>query len=303
MLFLSIWLIVDAGHLCQAEEAKKPRKICVLVSRNIRPYRQAVVGFEKELKKRITATIDTYTLKRGRGVLQKMLKGKTGGTGYDLVLAVGPEATEYLWKIEIGDETKRVYAMVLNPPALPPAMCGVPLDIPASLEIRRIKGALPTLERLGILFDPSHNDDFVRRARTEGRMAGLEIVPLRISSRRSIPSVLGGKWGDLDGLWLIPDPTVISESLVKYLIKEALSRKVPVIGYNRFFYRSGAALSFILNYEEIGKQAAGIAIKQLSGEACGAETPFFRTWLNLKVIAALGIPSVKDSSLGIEPGP
>lgn len=41
----------------------------------------------------------------------------------------------------------------------------------------------------------------------------------------------------MDALWLIPDRTVISESIVKYVIKEAFLRKVPVIGYNRFFMK------------------------------------------------------------------
>jgi putative ABC transport system substrate-binding protein len=87
------------------------------------------------------------------------------------------------------------------------------------------------------------------------------------------------------------------------LIKKALSGGVAVIGYNRFFYRSGAALSFILDYEQIGEQAAGLSFQILSGKECESVTPAFRTWLNLRVINSLGLNVSVDAALAIEEGP
>ena len=300
--FVSICLIVGMGHLCQAE-VEGPKKIAVLVSRDIRPYLQAVDGFKKGLGKKITATIDTYSLEREQGVTQEVLRKKIEAAGYDLVLAVGPEAMQFIWTDRFSDRTKKVYAMVLNPPGLLPDLCGVPLDIPVGLELKIIKHAFPSFQNLGILYDPSHNDLFVRNAMDQSADVGLKIIPLNVSSKREIPSVLGPQWARLDGLWLIPDPTVISESLVRFLIKKALSGGVAVIGYNRFFYRSGAALSFILDYEQIGEQAAGLSFQILSGKECESVTPAFRTWLNLRVINSLGLNVSVDAALAIEEGP
>jgi putative tryptophan/tyrosine transport system substrate-binding protein len=303
VILASICLLVGMGAFCQAEETREPKKITILISRNIRPYLQAVEGFKRELKKEIAATFESYSLNGWDRISQKALTRKITGADTDLVLAVGPEARQFLWAGKIDHEIKKVYAMVLNPPGPPSPLCGISLDIPVSLELKIIKRAFPSVYRLGILYDPSHNERFVHETVKESRAVGLKIVPLEVSSKRAIPSVLSQQLPQLDGLWLIPDPTVISESLVRFLIKDALSERVAVIGYNRFFYRSGAALSFILKYEQIGEQAARLSMRLFSGKQCASEMPSFRTWLNLKVINALGIPSVTDSSLGIEAGP
>ena len=115
--------------------------------------------------------------------------------------------------------------------------------------------------------------------------------------------MLKDHWGDVDALWLIPDRTVISESIIKYVIKESLFKVVPVIGYNRFFYESGAALAFVFNYEELGRQCAVEALKALSGGGCGKTTPFFHVWINTRVLKKLGIPVIEDYTFPIEVGP
>jgi putative ABC transport system substrate-binding protein len=84
---------------------------------------------------------------------------------------------------------------------------------------------------------------------------GVSLIPVAVSSRKDIPAVLKGNFGEVDALWLVPDRTITTESLIRYIIREAIYNKVPVIGYNRFFYESGAVLSFIFDYREIGSQS------------------------------------------------
>ena len=91
----------------------------------------------------------------------------------------------------------------------------------------------------------------------------------------------------MDALWLIPDRTVISESIVKYVIKEAFLRKIPVIGYNRFFYETGAALAFVFDYKELGQQCAKKALSILSGKNCLSTPPLFHVWVNAGVAGSL----------------
>jgi putative ABC transport system substrate-binding protein len=131
----------------------------------------------------------------------------------------------------------------------------------------------------------------------------LKIVPLEVSSKKNIPIVLQQHWEGLDALLLIPDRTVISESLVKYIIKQAISEGVAVVGYNRFFYESGAALAFVFDYKEIGEQTARLAFRILAGDVCEREDPIFHTWLNSRVIKTLGIQVAGDGCPGIEVGP
>ena len=118
-------------------------------------------------------------------------------------------------------------------------------------------------------------------------MRGIEIVPLKVDSRKEIPSLLKNYLTDMDALWLIPDRTVISESIVRYVIKEAFMKNVPTIGYNRFFYESGALMAFIFNYQELGGQAAQKVLAALSDRACSDSVPLFQVWINKRVAEKL----------------
>jgi putative tryptophan/tyrosine transport system substrate-binding protein len=271
-------------------ESPQVFKAVVLVSQDIRPYLQAADGFERELKSMASVEIDRFTLDEERKGLQDPLRKKIGEGRYDLLFAVGPEAMSFLWNMEWDAEVKKVYSMVLNPSQVVSGKaCGIPLNIPMTSQMFAISRAFPSLHRLGILYDPQYNSTFVEKAREEGISIGVEIVPLPVSSKKEISAALDLNLRGLDGLWLIPDATVISESLVEFIIKSALYKNVPVIGYNRFFYKSGAALSFILDYEESGEAAARLSLELLSGKACGETSPPFQTWLNLRVVKALGI--------------
>ncbi|MBW2217808.1 MAG: hypothetical protein JRF34_11560 [Deltaproteobacteria bacterium] len=167
--------------------------------------------------------------------------------------------------------------------------CGIPLNIPVQTQIEMIGRGLPSVRRLGLLYDPEFNADFFRRAVDAASFLDLTVIPLRVSSKKDIPSALTRGWKDLDALWLIPDRTVISQSIIKFLIKEAFLRKLPVVGYNRFFYESGAALAFVFNYRELGQQCAQKALEILSGEDCHDTPPLFHVWINGGVAGKLGL--------------
>jgi putative ABC transport system substrate-binding protein len=141
------------------------------------------------------------------------------------------------------------------------------------------------------------------KAVTEAPFRDLKIVPLKVSSKKDIPVVLKQNWENIDALWLIPDQTVISESIVQYIIKDALFKKTPVIGYNRFFYESGAAVAFVFDYEELGRQTGRMAVSVLMGKACEKEPPVFHVWLNLRVIDKLGLDVSEKKFPPIEVGP
>jgi putative ABC transport system substrate-binding protein len=185
-----------------------------------------------------------------------------------------------------------LYTMVLNPEEITGSsgkLCGIPLRIPIRNQIREITRTLPCLKRFGLLYDPRYNASFFTEAHQEGKAANIHIIPLKVASKKEIPMVLQKHWHQIDSLWIIPDRTVISESIIQYIIKEAVLNRTPVIGYNRFFYDSGSALAFVFEYQEIGKQTAKLALKILTSRICQSEAPNFQTWINSRIIEKLNI--------------
>ena len=289
----------------QAEEIGAP-KVAILVSRNIRPYIEAVEGVSSVLSEAANVKIQVFRLEKFKGKLRAVLIRKLVEEKFDLFVAVGPEAAGFAWEEPGSEKTARLYSMVLNPPkvsVLAETACGISLNIPAHRQLKIIAQGLPAGKRLGLLYDPRYNSEFFRKAAAEASFLGLKIVSLKVLSKKDIPIILKQHWEDMDALWLIPDQTVISESIVQYIIREALFEKVPVIGYNRFFYESGAALAFVFDYEEIGRQTGRLAVNILSGRACETGTPVFHVWLNLRVIDKLGINVPEEKSPSIEVGP
>jgi len=101
---------------------------------------------------------------------------------------------------------------------------------------------------------------------------GLAVVPLPIVSAQDIPGRLTAPEPVCDLLLIIPDEKLGSTKIVAYIIKEALRRKLPVVGYNSWFARNGAVLSFVVDYKGVGRQTAALARRLLSGAAVPAAT-------------------------------
>jgi putative ABC transport system substrate-binding protein len=275
---------------------------------NIRPYVEAVEGVKECFSKENSLTIKVFNMEDYTGNILNILSKDLGAEKFDLYIAVGPEAARFIWTEDLAGQGRKLYTMVLNPDKiveLTEPLCGIPLDIPVEIMIQIFSKVMPSLNRIGLLYDPNNNSDFATRAVLKAAGMDVEIIPLEVSLRKDIPDVLKKNWAGIDRLWLIPDQTIITESLVRYIIKESISNGVPVFGYNRFFYNSGAALCSILDYRAIGRQTAQLSLALLTGQECETQMPEFKIWYNLRILNMLGIDLVIDPSLGMEiaPGP
>jgi putative tryptophan/tyrosine transport system substrate-binding protein len=305
LLFVVLCLVFLGTAALHGAEIRAP-KVAVFVSRDIRPYLEAVEGMSVVLAESASAKVQVFSLEKFKGKSQDVLIQNLSGEKFDLFVAVGPEAVRFASEETVPEKAPWLYSMVLNPPKVSgrtESACGVPLDIPSQRQLEMISQGLRDTKRLGLLYDPRYNAEFFTRAAAEASSLGLKIVPLKVSSTKDIPVVLRQHWGTIDALWLIPDQTVISESIVQYIIKESLFKKTPVIGYNRFFYESGAALAFVFDYEELGRQTGRMAANMLKGKTCEREAPVFHVWLNLRVIDKLGINVPEKNAPPIEAGP
>lgn len=298
LLFFSVLLCF--GPLALADEDSKVM-VGIIVSRPIRPYLVVSSSVNNLLSKQSGARVKLFSMDNGYDARSMKALGKEiRSANPDLLVTVGPEALTFAGKYM--DGKKVVYTMVFNPEKLGPHGCGVSLKIPVSLQVGVIEAALPSIRKVGILYDPRYNEDFVKAAMTTTER-GLAIVPLAVSSRKDISSTLSANWGKMDALWLIPDLTVISEGIVRHIIRQGLSEGVAVIGYNRFFYRNGAVLSFVLDYDAIGRQTAELCMMLLSGASCRPADPSYKALINARIAGTLGVTVHYEPSRGIEKGP
>ena len=252
--------------------AFQPDAVAVLISREITPYIQMVNGFETHLRGRKVRRF--FLDAQGRPYSLVASTPDLKPESYAALVAVGPEALRYLqsraWNVPL------FYAMILNPenvidPDLPPP-CGVSLNLPVQAQIQAIKKAIPPIRRLGVLFDPANNAPWFDKARKIAANMHIELLPLQVEFRQGRISIIGN-YASLDALLFIPDKSVISKAIIRHVIKQAAARGVPVVGYNSFFYTSGAAVVFIIDYTQVGEQTASLVKQTLEGKFCAGSIP------------------------------
>ena len=282
---LAMLLSMAAPGLCQA----RGEAVGVLLSREIAPYVSMVEGLESGLGNLpvhrffLDAEGNPYSF-GDRGVTLNPSK-------FAALVAVGPEALRYLLP-RVGS-VPLVYGMILSPDNLlgimarPP--CGVSLNIPIKAQLAAIRQHFPSVVRLGILFDPVNNQNWFNEATTVAATLGMQLLPLQVSRQDGKLDILGD-FAVLDGILFVPDKSVIAKAVIQHVIKQAVLKRIPVVGYNQFFHDSGASLSFIIDYPQIGHQVADQVRQLLAGDRCsGTIEPVFTSRVNEDARRALGL--------------
>ena len=265
-------------------------EIVILKSADITAYNQAVDGFRATLGG--TATITEHDM-QGDLAKGRKLARKVRASNADLVLAVGTKAA-LAAKLEIVD-IPVLFCMVLDPEKSglnAPNMTGIMLDVPIEQQFTALHSMLPGKKRMGVLYDPEKTGDLVEEARRYAKTLGLELVTRQIRSEKEVPAALRSLIPLVEAVWLIPDSTVLTEESISFLLATALDANTPVVGFSSELVRSGALAGLSVNYEDIGRQAAGVARRMLSGQI-KAPSRFpperVRLALNLKTAKFLGI--------------
>ena len=287
LVIMSVLCTMAAPPVVHASDTN----VAVVVSRKIRPYLQMIEGILDQVPQKISDT-DVFFLSPGDDLITAQVTDRLITGAYDLVAAVGPEAASLIWQADIPG--KKIYAAVLDPEAvaqIPGDACGISLRIPVAVQVDTIVGAFPSLEKIGLLFDPNHNQWFFKAAHAAAALGGMsvEIVPLQVTERNQIASVLAANLALVDAVWMIPDQTVISEKLIQYVIKQALYKKTGVIGYNAYFIRTGALFSFEFDYQALGRQTGDLISDSLAGKACRSVPPVFESRGNPEIATKLGL--------------
>jgi putative ABC transport system substrate-binding protein len=290
--FFRVIIVVCMGFL-SAEHALAAADVAVIVSLKIRPYMEAVEGIEACFKRQETVRWEVLFMQPDDASEPAKLPDRKNENEYRALLAVGPEAMRLVWDDLPDFSGIRLFSMVNRPENVASSshpLCGIPLDLPPVVHIREFMRLPKPFRNIGLIYDPANNAAFAAEAVAAAADYGIGILPIEVTSRRTLLTVFRNRLPKIGALWMIPDATVISESVVPFLIKEAMSHDVAVFGYNRFFQKSGAALSIVRDYYEIGTQAAAMTMHAIDGLACTLENPHYEVLINPQVFKSIGYP-------------
>jgi putative ABC transport system substrate-binding protein len=250
-----------------------PLKIAVVLSRDVAPYREAVRGFEDVLKEsRRSYKLHEFTtdgVAAARGTLIEKIRAREP----DLILTVGSAATSLI-SDEIHD-LPIVFSMVMPSSGsrslhalreARPNLTGTSMEIPVRTQFIKLKEVLPSVKRIGVLYNPAVSGPLVEEATAAADALGLELVPLAVTSETGVLEKTKTLAEDVDVLWSVTDSTVFSHQGLRHILLETLRNRIPFVGLSPSFVKAGALLAISTDYRDLGRQAGEQSLRILTGE-------------------------------------
>ncbi|MFL6660480.1 MAG: ABC transporter substrate binding protein [Massilia sp.] len=147
---------------------------------------------------------------------------------------------------------------------------GVCLTPDPALLFGQLKGLLPAVRRVIVVYNPQHNDWLVKLARDAGRVHGMELIAHEArdlaTAARLYEAAFVGADPKRDALWLPIDPTTVDETTILPLVLRASWEfGIPVFSSSFLHVNKGVLFSLYPNNAELGRTLANLASELLAG--------------------------------------
>lgn len=271
-------------------------EITILKSSDLKAYNDAIDGFKATSPgSAIFAEYDLLgDLERGKQLAKRIRTSESS-----LVVAVGLKAA-LAAKLEI-DHIPILYMMILDPfkhHLTAGNMTGVLLEVPSDHQFKVMRSFLPSLHRIGMLYDPEKTSSKLKEAEIRAPVQDFQVRGFPVMSEKDIPQQLRALLSESEALWLIPDPTVLTDESIRFILESAVAKQVPVIAFSTEFTRLGALLSLSVDYGEVGRETGRLAKRVLNGEPMMTLKPIsvqrIHISVNQKTARYLGITIPKE---------
>jgi putative tryptophan/tyrosine transport system substrate-binding protein len=280
--------IFISSNFASTSSAREP-VIAVITSRQIKPYQDALSGFEGEFKSNEYKISEyRYDLEQSRSKEPGLIK-EINNLKPALIFVIGTEASEFA-KDNFKDSSI-IFSMVLNPvkngivkSLTDPGnnMTGVALDISPETQFRKLKEMLPKINRIGVIYDRKEKT-WIKDIELAAKSINLSVVGKPIDSASDIPAMLDEISQEADCLWAQVDPQIYNAQSSQYILLNLLRNKKPLMAFSSQYVKAGALLALECDYNDIGRESAKMAIKVLNGENAGTTPVGFPVKINLVI--------------------
>lgn len=209
-----------------------------------------------------------------------------------VVVAIGNGALEAVKDLKC----PIVYLLVANPDAIAGQrknITGIKMTPGPLPQLAHLKAALPAVQKIAILFDPASNADFASRAQAAAVSLDLALVTAPASDDLEAIRQIGGLAGQIDAIWLLPEPSLISPALLNAVALLSLEKHIPLIAFAPKYLELGAAMAIFSSPEQLGMQAADLVKRFMSAPAGEAVAPEYGKMVtvlpNERIIQKLGL--------------
>ena len=186
----------------------------------------------------------------------------------DLVVTIGTEATQSAKRYI--SNTPVVFSMVLDNYGSRLGegdsrdFNGVTLAIPIDKQFEYINKVLPQARRVGFIYG-SKMEETYKMAVAAAKKQNIRLFSEKIASERDIPEALRRILPVIDAYWMPLDPMFFEEIVFRFMLPECFKNSVPIVSVYRHVVQAGIPLALGVDYEDISRQTAQIALRRLNG--------------------------------------
>lgn len=268
--------VMRAGYstLSLAELGEQPRRTEALAAGALavvypdigEPYRSIFAKIIEGIEGNARNAVRNYPI--GPNVEPADLGVQLKRNGTKVVIALGRQGLKATAGLDIPVIAGGVMAL---PEAENRIVNGISLTPDPALLFGRLKGLLPNVKRVLVVYDPRHNDWLIRIAREAAKAQGLELVAYDAhdlgNAARLYETAFASSDGRRDALWLPQDATTVDETTILPLVlKESWDRNVPVFSSSFLHVKKGALFSLYPDNVELGRTLASSALAAAAGE-------------------------------------
>lgn len=226
----------------------------------------AVAAATGALQAAYTGKVELFNLAGGRTREADIVKAIQASPS-DQVVAVGLLAAQVARQRLDGKQV--VFCQVLNVEEsnlVTPWMKGVSGIPSLARQFAAWKMLDPGLRRIGLITGPKASY-MVSEAQAAARALGLEIDHVAVTSDRAVaPALQELRERRINGLWLAPDSSILSQRAILDLMAATVRYNIPVLAFSPALLKEGALLSGTADTREI----AGVALERLRRTTPGA---------------------------------
>lgn len=129
----------------------------------------------------------------------------------------------------------------------------------------RLKSLQPSLVRLGFIYINPAYERYIAEMRREEAGTGIQVDPKQVRSIEQMPDQLRAIKGQVDALWLPPDPALITPQSFELLRLFSLGNSIPLYVPMEGLAEKGATAAVGVSFRDMGRKAGVLAAQLLSG--------------------------------------
>lgn len=286
-----------ADQLAQAADpAHRPRPgagtLAVLYPDIGEPYRKVFTEIVEGIEDQAQLRVHGYPVAAGADLAE--LQAALKNSGCRIVIALGRQGLKTASSLDLP-----LGMVVGGVSSVPEAdkLNGISLTPDPALLFSHLKGLLPGVRRVIVVYNPQTNEALLRLAREAARAQGLELLALEATDLAGVAhryeSAFATADGRRDALWLPPDALTVDEGVIlPMVLRESWNRNIAIFSSSIVHVRKGALFALYPNNFELGRDLATLALARLNGDTARrgvAPLRAVRTALNTRSASHMGL--------------